>query len=189
MNTSAFLFFLVLGTIVYFVARNGNRKAKTAKETEDKVVLSSSVLPFKDESKVLVDEISQQQKNAQGDIDKILADAETAAQQRKAQQRIEEAEQQQRNTQLHNKLVDQHARNNAIALRQFGSLNPTMFCPHCQTKGRIRTKVITQKKGVSGSKATAAVITGGLSVLAVGLSRKEASTQAHCENCSNTWLF
>lgn len=79
----------------------------------------------------------------------------------------------------------QQARKRMLAEQQFGAINSVMVCPHCQTKGQIRTKKITKKTGVSGSKAAAAVVTGGLSVLAVGLARKEASTQAHCDNCGN----
>lgn len=71
----------------------------------------------------------------------------------------------------------------------YGSINAAMMCPHCQTNGKIRTKHITQKKGISGGKAVATVLTGGLSLIAVGLSRKEGATQAHCDNCNNTWLF
>lgn len=71
----------------------------------------------------------------------------------------------------------------------YGTINQEMICPHCQAKGKIRTKYIKKKKGVSGGKATAAVLTGGISLLAVGLSRKEEITQGHCDNCSNTWLF
>jgi hypothetical protein len=72
---------------------------------------------------------------------------------------------------------------------QFGFQNSTMVCPHCQTKGMIRTKRVEKKSGVSGGKATAAVLTGGVSLLATGLSRKEDLTQAHCEKCKNTWTF
>jgi Na+-translocating ferredoxin:NAD+ oxidoreductase RnfG subunit len=72
---------------------------------------------------------------------------------------------------------------------QYGGINTAMVCPHCQSIGKIRTKEVKQKKGVSGGKATAAVLTGGLSLLAVGLSRKEGATQAHCDNCHNTWFF
>jgi len=70
-----------------------------------------------------------------------------------------------------------------------GQANPAMICPHCQTLGSVFTKRIDQKKGVSGGKATAAVLTGGISVLATGLSRKEHLTQAHCTKCKNTWTF
>ena len=52
-----------------------------------------------------------------------------------------------------------------------GDINPEMVCPHCQKKGGIRTKAVTKKAGVSGGKATAAVLTGGVSLLATGLSR------------------
>lgn len=71
----------------------------------------------------------------------------------------------------------------------YGPINTAMVCPHCQTKGKIRTKSIERKTGVSGGKATAAVLTGGVSILATGLSRKEDRTQAHCDECENTWTF
>lgn len=78
----------------------------------------------------------------------------------------------------------------ALRLRRLhGPLNSAMVCPHCQTKGKIRTQHVTQKKGVSGGKATAALLTGGTSLLAVGLSRKEGGTQAMCMECRNTWIF
>lgn len=64
-----------------------------------------------------------------------------------------------------------------------------MTCPHCQTRGSVRTKSITQKKGISGGKATAAILTGGVSMLATGLSRKEPGTEAHCSHCGATWRF
>ena len=70
-----------------------------------------------------------------------------------------------------------------------GKFNPELFCPHCQSKGNVRTKWVTQKMGVSGGKATGAVLTGGFSLLAVGLSRKQDLTQAYCEKCDSTWVF
>jgi predicted RNA-binding Zn-ribbon protein involved in translation (DUF1610 family) len=72
---------------------------------------------------------------------------------------------------------------------EYGKLNAAMVCPHCGTKGKIRTTAVIRKKGVSGGKATAAVLTAGVSLLAVGLSRKEQETKAHCGNCSNNWIF
>ncbi len=72
---------------------------------------------------------------------------------------------------------------------QHGPVNAQMICPHCQSRGTVRTKRIAQKKGISGGKATAAVLTGGVSILATGLSRKEAATEAHCDNCGSTWYF
>lgn len=75
------------------------------------------------------------------------------------------------------------------ATQNYGQINEAMLCPHCQTRGKIRTKLAKSDKGVSGGKATAAVLTGGLSILATGLSRTERVTQAHCDNCNNTWYF
>jgi hypothetical protein len=72
---------------------------------------------------------------------------------------------------------------------EWGERNPSMICPHCNERGQIRTKSVKRKKGVSGGKATAAILTAGVSMLATGLSRKEGVTQAHCCNCNNTWDF
>jgi hypothetical protein len=71
----------------------------------------------------------------------------------------------------------------------WGALNPALVCPHCQTKGEVRTKSLQRKAGISGGKATAALLTAGLSVVATGLSRKENVTQAHCMHCNSTWTF
>lgn len=78
---------------------------------------------------------------------------------------------------------------NFLLQQKWGEISPMMVCPHCNEKGKIRTKTIKRKKGISGGKATAAVFTAGLSMLATGLSRKEKWTQAHCCNCDNTWDF
>ena len=67
--------------------------------------------------------------------------------------------------------------------------NPELICPHCQVKGKIKTKTFLQKKGISGAKATGAIFTVGLSMLATGLSRKENVTEAHCDNCGSTWYY
>jgi hypothetical protein len=74
-------------------------------------------------------------------------------------------------------------------MAKHGALREQMICPHCQTKGRVLTKLIQKKAGISGGKATGALLTGGVSLLATGLSRKEALTEAHCLNCSSTWHF
>jgi len=81
------------------------------------------------------------------------------------------------------------ARQESLLNMQHGQLNSAMICPHCQSQGKIRTKVVDRKKGVSGGKATAALLTGGVSMFATGLSRKERLTQAHCSNCGNSWEF
>jgi hypothetical protein len=72
---------------------------------------------------------------------------------------------------------------------QWGPINAVLICPHCQTKGRVRTKPLTRKAGISGAKATGALLTAGVSLLATGLSRKENVTQAHCDECNSTWVF
>ena len=76
-----------------------------------------------------------------------------------------------------------------MAKRKLGDPNPHIICPHCQQKGEVRTKPVEQKTGISGGKATAAVLTGGFSLLATGLSRKQQMTEAHCMNCNSTWRF
>jgi hypothetical protein len=66
-------------------------------------------------------------------------------------------------------------------------LNAKMVCPHCQTKGTVSTERKQVKEGISGGKATGAVLTLGWSLLATGLSRKKDVTEATCSNCQMTW--
>ena len=47
----------------------------------------------------------------------------------------------------------------------YGPVRPAMICPHCQQKGGVRAKEVKRKKGVSGGKAAAAILTAGVSVL------------------------
>jgi hypothetical protein len=72
---------------------------------------------------------------------------------------------------------------------RWGRISPTVVCSHCHTKGEVRTLRVTRKKGIGGGKTTAAILTGGISLFATGLSRKEALTQAHCGKCGSTWDF
>ena len=69
------------------------------------------------------------------------------------------------------------------------SVRSRMVCPHCQARGTVTTKKVRRKKGVSGAKATGAVLTLGWSLLVTGLSRKEEETEAHCTACGATWHF
>lgn len=62
-----------------------------------------------------------------------------------------------------------------------------LVCPHCQTAGMVTSRVVERKKGISGGKATGAVLTGGLSMLATGLSRKELAQNLACGNCGISW--
>lgn len=60
-------------------------------------------------------------------------------------------------------------------------------CPHCGSVGRVKTKQIKTKQGISGGKATGAVLTAGFSVLATGLSRKQEVTECRCRDCKMVW--
>lgn len=62
-----------------------------------------------------------------------------------------------------------------------------IVCPHCHSAGRVTTKAIKVKKGISGGKATGAILTGGVSMLGTGLSRKEGATSMSCANCGMSW--
>lgn len=73
--------------------------------------------------------------------------------------------------------------------RRHGDVSAQMVCPHCQTRGTVRTKQVKAKRGISGGKATAAVLTGGVSMLGTGLSRKERVTEARCGECGAVWTF
>jgi hypothetical protein len=64
-----------------------------------------------------------------------------------------------------------------------------MVCPHCRTRGGVTTAKQRVKRGVSGGKATGAILTAGFSLLAVGLSRMEKVTKAKCTNCGSEWVF
>lgn len=69
------------------------------------------------------------------------------------------------------------------------TMNQNMICPHCQTQGSVTTKQVKKKTGIHGGKATAAILTCGISMLGTGLSRKQQVTEAHCNNCGATWNF
>lgn len=64
-----------------------------------------------------------------------------------------------------------------------------IVCPQCQTRGHVVTRQAKVKRGISGGKAAGAVLTAGISVIATGLSRKNAVTEAHCSNCKTVWQF
>jgi hypothetical protein len=74
----------------------------------------------------------------------------------------------------------------AAARRQAGDAQK--ICPHCQVKGQVLSYPVEIKRGISGGKATGAILTGGISLLGTGLSRKESRTQMGCGNCKTTWL-
>ena len=65
--------------------------------------------------------------------------------------------------------------------------NPEIVCPHCQSKGTVKTRRVKRKNGISGGKATGALLTGGMSLVATGLSHKATVTNMHCLNCNTRW--
>ena len=69
------------------------------------------------------------------------------------------------------------------------AMEKNLICPYCQTKGSVTTRKVKQKVGVSGGKATAALLTCGISLLGTGLSRKQTMTQANCSNCGSVYTF
>lgn len=73
----------------------------------------------------------------------------------------------------------------------YGGYAPTgsaaIICPHCQVQGRVERTEVKVKRGVSGGKLTGAVLTGGISMLGTGLSRKDKVSEMHCRNCNTVW--
>ncbi len=69
-----------------------------------------------------------------------------------------------------------------------GHPTPEMICLHCRAKGEVSTKPITRNAGISRPKVAAAVLTAGISIPVVGLSRRETKTQARCSCCQQAWI-
>lgn len=65
--------------------------------------------------------------------------------------------------------------------------NPHIVCQHCHVQGQVFPTLVRRKQGISGGKATGAVLTGGVSLVATGLSRKQTFTNMRCGNCGTTW--
>jgi hypothetical protein len=85
--------------------------------------------------------------------------------------------------------AERHAQEEAATTNQYGCTNAQIVCPHCQQPGAVRTTQVSLKKGISGAKATGAILTGGASLLVTGLSQKVGATQAHCDSCHSTWTY
>lgn len=66
---------------------------------------------------------------------------------------------------------------------------PKVICPRCHEVGDVSSRLEDRKSGISGGKATAAILTLGLSLLVVGLSRKTLVEHAQCDNCESVWDF
>lgn len=89
-------------------------------------------------------------------------------------------------------MVEESERNKRAeqnALIEHQKQEARIVCPHCQTKGFVTTKKVNVRKGIHGGKATAALLTGGVSMIGTGLSQHDEMTQANCSNCGSTWRF
>ena len=60
-------------------------------------------------------------------------------------------------------------------------------CPHCGQVGCVTKTIVTKGQGISGGKATAGLLTGGLSLPFAGLSRNERMSHMKCANCHMEW--
>lgn len=69
----------------------------------------------------------------------------------------------------------------------FGAPNSKVDCPHCGAQGQVRVTDVKRKQGISGGKTTAALMTGGASMVATGLSRKEPAKKLACRSCRMEW--
>lgn len=95
-------------------------------------------------------------------------------------------------TEEEQKFEREQQKRNADSVGKFlshGALNQMLKCPHCDEKGGVRTKGANERKGISGGKAVGGLLTGGLSLVATGISRREKLTKAFCEKCRSSWSF
>lgn len=62
-----------------------------------------------------------------------------------------------------------------------------ILCKFCHARGSVTVQAVSRKKGISGGRATGALLTGGASMLLTGLSRREAARSLSCSNCGMRW--
>lgn len=62
-----------------------------------------------------------------------------------------------------------------------------IVCKFCHEKGGVTRRTVQVKKGIDGTKAAGAVVTGGVSTVFTGLSRREPATELVCSNCKSKW--
>ena len=58
-----------------------------------------------------------------------------------------------------------------------------LHCRHCNTSGYCTVDTTRVKQGISGGKATAAILTGGFSLLLTGLAKKNEVQIVSCSHC------
>ena len=72
----------------------------------------------------------------------------------------------------------------------FNNINDNkLVCPHCQTKGNVTTQMTIRKGSTSATKIVSGILTGGLSFLVTGISKKHMITEAYCLNCDTKWII
>lgn len=76
---------------------------------------------------------------------------------------------------------------NLITSVLLGKLHSKIICPHCQRAGGVHVKYVSRRSGISGTKAALALLSGGLSLIPIGLSRRENASQAYCMKCRARW--
>lgn len=81
---------------------------------------------------------------------------------------------------------DARERRQAIAARR-AEAQARIVCHFCHQPGGVTAQVMQKKAGISGGKATGAILTGGFSLVATGLSRKATVTRLTCSNCQMHW--
>lgn len=69
----------------------------------------------------------------------------------------------------------------------YGPVHPGATCPHCGHKGFVQIRKLRREQGLSGVRISMALLTGGWSLLFLGLVRRSVLTRAHCCACHQTW--
>ena len=64
----------------------------------------------------------------------------------------------------------------------YGPLNANLFCPHCQTKGKVHSK-----KNIKSVTSTGKI--GGIVKMGTTSTTTTIVNQHHCDNCDSTWDF
>lgn len=67
-------------------------------------------------------------------------------------------------------------RESAMARDRYGLVNENLICPHCQTKGQVRTKSVEE---ITKTKV--------VPIIGNNIKSRRGVTQAHCDNCKITW--
>ena len=62
----------------------------------------------------------------------------------------------------------------------FGKINEDLVCPHCQTRGTVRTKGVMRTETSEGK-------IGGILTTKTTNTTSHFATQRHCDKCNSTW--